>query len=609
MKNTPSKSFKFRQLVLATAITLCIFAIPFTTLSQETGSVETSNPSSSGKIDQEYIRLLEKRVSDLEALVEKLLEDKEAAAADSDKEAMPAAEVTKDKKEEPKPPEATDEEDEWGEEPEVEKAAAGRDEDARRRITDLETWRRKEDAKAAKKEEEESKKTKFALSGKYKLHYNIRDNLNLNNPTQEWEFDSDNYFDQRFMLALEATHDPFAVVFVLDKGNFVFDWKEDSEGTLERWNQLFTAQPEFVRELYLQYTGPFRLKAGRQNIPDPSGGMVLEGPGDGLILTSPTWSTSYGRLSGSLAYLAVAGGYENYDSFITSGGPPAGDRSAVFGADNRLDGFYLTLNYKPTKELEIDPYLVWANDRGRFGDADLNLDKDFDVDTLPRDGNFEPLYLASSFKYHSGKFSSKGDFLWLGGSHDNARDINAYAAVLGFDYKLSESFSLGIEAARGSGDKIDESETDDVNTFYGLWICKDRRKFANIFSEDLRAGYFFWDSSLANVTLIKARLGYSPFDKLNLGLSGLGFWTSEKVFKGRGPIPHTYDWSSGRSTTTETTRDLGWEINFDMSYQLFKRLAVYSEFGYFIPGDVYQQADGNSADPATELVIGTELKF
>jgi hypothetical protein len=553
-----------------------------------------------GQEEKAYIDQLEKRISELEGVVRQMVEERAGTpiAPVQESKATEAAGET----------DATASEEGW-EELEVEDIAGGRDQDARRRVSELETWRRKEVAKQAKKEEEESQKVKFELSGKYKLHYNIRDNLNLNNPTQEWQYDNDNYFDQRFMLKLEATYDTMSAVFVLDKGNFVFDWKEDSEGTQERWGQLLTVGPEFVREIYLQYTGPFRLKGGRQNIVDPSGGVILEGPGDGLMLTSPTWNTPTGKLSTSIAYLALAGGYRNYSQFKDSGGPPSGDRSAIFPAENNLDGYYLTFNYWPTQWLGFEPYALIVNDRGSFGDSDFNLDKDFDMATLPRDGKFEPIYVGSALKLNVGKVSSQADFIWVAGSHDNQRDINAFAGILNIDYKFSDNFSLGIEGAIGSGDKIGDSATDEVNTFFGLWLCKDRRKYANIYSEDLRAGYFFWDSNLANVTFAKIKFGFNPLEKLNIELSGLRLWTTEEVFKGRGPIWDTYDWSAGTSTTNETTRDMGWEVDFNMTYQLFERLKIYSEFGYFIPGDVYQQADGESADPATEVVIGTEFAF
>ncbi len=84
-------------------------------------------------------------------------------------------------------------------------------------------------------------------------------------------------------------------------------------------------------------------------------------------------------------------------------------------------------------------------------------------------------------------------------------------------------------------------------------------------------------------------------------------WTTESVFEGHGPVR---DWSGGTSASTEKTRDIGWEIDLNLDFPLYKnRLRGFTEFGYFIPGDVYRRADGQKADPASEIVVGTEFEF
>lgn len=576
----------------------------------EAGFKEKSSAPAGDNIDRQYIQQLEKRISDLEAIVKRLLKETQISEGLTAEDTEPSREVVEDKREEPPP---AGEEDEWGDEEEVETSPAGRDTDARRRVTELETWRRKRDSKTAKEKEEAEKKVKFEFSGKFKLRFNIRDNLNLNNPGQSWPYDNTSYFDYRFMFKTEATYGPMATVFVLDKGNFVFDWKEDSEGTLERWGEFFTVNSAWFRELYFQYTGPFLLKAGRQNIIDPHGGIVLEGPGDGIKLGSRAVSTPLGRVSTSLSYLALAGGFSDYTEFNSTGGPRWGNRSAVFGVDNKLDGLYLNFDIRPTRKLKIGPYLLKVFDRGEFGDPDLNLDKDFDTSTTPRDGGFEPLYAGVGITGKTDKFSYKADFIWLGGSFTNTRDNDANALMLKGDYNIKhlgpfDKFTLGAEFGRGSGNTAEEraSATGTMKDFNGLWLCKDRRKFGNIFSEDLRAGYFLWDSNLANVTFLKGSVGFEPFNNSSANIALLKLWTTESVFKGRGPV---YDWSLGASTTTETTRDIGWEVDVNFDYQIFKYWRLFAEVGYFIPGDVYQRTDGQDADPASEIVIGSEFVF
>ncbi|MDP2277791.1 MAG: alginate export family protein, partial [Nitrospirota bacterium] len=385
------------------------------------------------------------------------------------------------------------------------------------------------------------------------------------------------------------------------------------EGTLDRWSEFLTVNSALFRELYVQYTGNLIVKAGRQNVMAGNEGIVLEGPVDALKFTYPLGQTPLGRVSGSLAYIAVAGGFKNYTKFRDSGGPPAGDRSAVLGIANKLDGVLLSFNIKPKKDLVIEPYILTVLDRGKSGDPDLNLDKDFDTATIPRDGNFEPMWLGLAVSGKEDKISYMADMIYLAGSYTTARDISAYAFMLRGDYHMGKAgfldkFSAGVEYGMGSGNKADDSVSSNYKNFRGLFLCKDRRKFGNIFSEDLRAGYYLWDSNLANVTFIRAITEFEPIKNLKAEIAVAKYWTTESVYKGRGPVPGI-DWSSGDSLTTEKTKDIGWGIDLDLNFPIYKRLRGFTEAGYFIPGTVYQRANGQKADPASKVVLGAEFEF
>lgn len=558
-------------------------------------------PQSSQEETQKYIQRLEKRVSDLETIIKVLLDDKESGARvkgqGSSQPQTPSSELK------------TTSKDEW-EEPVVQKETAkGRDEEARRRLTELETWKRKAEAKAVKEAEESAEKVKFDFSGKYKLRINARDNLNLNNPYQFWSFDNKAYFDQRFQLKIEAEYGPLTSVLVLDKGNFVFDWKEGSEGTLDRWSEFQTVSAALVRELYVQYTGNFLVKAGRHSMFVGNGGIVLEGPVDALKFTLPLGKTPIGQVSSSLSYIAVSGGWRNYDNFAY----PAGDRTAVFGIANKLDGFLLSFDIKPSKNITIEPYALKVFDRGRSGDPDLNLDKDFNVNTTPRDGDFEPIWIGAAVSGKSGNISYKGDLIYMAGTYTSDRDMSAYALMVRGDYNfrdigLFKGFSAGLEFGRGSGNTAEErvAGSGDMNDFIGLFLCKERRKFGNIFSEDLRAGFFFADSNLSNATFVRAIADFEPVKNLKTNIALSRIWTTEGVYKGRGPVG---DWSRGTSATLDKTRDIGWEIDANFDFPIYKRVRGFAEFGYFVPGDVYQKPDGSKADPASEVVLGAEFEF
>jgi hypothetical protein len=571
-------------------------------------------PASSGEEDtRSNIQRLEKRIADLEALVRQLLAERKSAAPTTGPvpagatHAKPPAPGTTSAA--PAPP---SQKDEWEEPVPRTETVGGRDEEARRRLTELETWKRKQDARSAKEAEEAAQKVRFDFSGRYKLRLNSRDNLNLGNTTQSWEFDNSAYFDQRFQLRIDAEYAPFTAVLVLDKGNFVFDWKEDSEGTLDRWSTFLTVKPALVRELYVQYTGDFVLKAGRHNVLAGNGGIVLEGPVDALKLTYPFGETPLGRIAASGAYIAVAGGFKDYVEFRKTG-PPAGDRSAVLGVENQLHAGLFSLDVRPRPDLTIEPYLLKVFDTGNSGDPDLNLDKDFDAATTPRDGGFEPMWIGVALSGKTGNVSYTGDLIYLAGTSTSSRDLSAYALMLRGDYRLGDigplrNPSFGLEFGRGSGNTAQEklSGAGDMHDFIGLFLCRDRRKFGNIFSEDLRAGFFLADSNLSNVTFLRAILDFEPIANFKANASVAKLWTTEPVFRGRGPVG---DWSRGGSLTAGKTRDIGWELDLNLDSPIYRRLRGFAEFGYFIPGPVYQQASGKRPDPAAEIVVGAEFVF
>jgi hypothetical protein len=548
------------------------------------------------------IERLEERVRQLEDLLKK-------AGIKIDETTPQQGDDLKAKQQGQTQPEDKRGQDEWEELPTSQKQQ-GRDEEARRRLMELETWKLKAEGEKKKQEEEEAEKVKFEFSGKYKVRLNVRDNFNLSNPIQEWDFDDETYFDQRFQLQIDAVYGPLSTVLLLDKGNFVFDWKEDSEGTLDRWGEFFTVNAALVRELYAQYTGDFVAKVGRQNW-DIGHSIVLEGPVDSIKLSYPLGQAFWGRMTVNTGYMAIAGGWRSYSEFLQTG-PPAGTREDVFAAHNNLDGYYLGLDIRPTRDIKIEPYAIKVIDRG--GNVDLNLDKDFNSDTTPRDGSFEPLWSGVSLMGKWDKVSLNAEAISLSGSYTDNRDVSAYAFLLEGNYDLGKAGflqkpSIGLEFGLGSGNEAEDFGTETtIRDFSSLFLCRDRHKFGNIFSEDIRAGYFLWDSNLSNITYLQAHATAEPVKDLKTTLAITKIWTTEDVFKGRGPVP-LIDWSSGSSSTLSKTNDVGWEIDLNLEFPIMKRLDGFINLGYFVPGDVYQLSDGSDADPASEFVLGTEFKF
>ena len=498
---------------------------------------------------------------------------------------------------------------EW-DEPEVDKKPEGRDEEARRRLLVLETQARKNAAEVAKQAEEQKDRFKFEFSGKYKARFNSRHNFNLDNPNQKWKYDNASFFDQRYSLQIDATYDALLTRLVLDKGNFTTDWKEDSEGTLERWGEFQTLGSQLVRELFLQYTGPFMVRVGRQSW-DIGERIVLEGPMDGLRLRYPLGQLPWGQTSLSAGYMAVAGGWGSYDNFNATGGPLGGNRQDVFGASNKLYAYYADLDIRPSRAVRIQPYVLKLADRGGSGDADLNLDRDFDAATTPRDGNFQPLWtgIVASLDFHPWKLDAEA--VLLSGDYTADRKLRANALVVKGAHDFGkvgplENLSAGVQFGRGSGLGTDDPDSGTMRNFNSLFMCRERNKFGNIYSEDIRAGYFFFDSNLANITYLRFDTTLEPRKGLKVTPSVTKVWTTKAVFAGRGPV---FDWSQGAATSTDTTRDVGWEADLAVSFPIHKHLDGFFSAGYFRPGTVYARPDGSKPGAAWELVLGAEVKF
>lgn len=491
-------------------------------------------------------------------------------------------------------------------EPEVEKKPEGRDEEARRRLMALETQVRRYDAEAAKQAEENRDKVQWAFSAKYKARVNARRNFNLDNPLQEWRFDNETFVDHRFQLGIEGTYDAFLAKLVLDKGNFVFDWKEDGEGTLERWGEFQTVNSALIREMYAQYTGPFMVRVGRQSW--DVAGMVLEGPMDSVRLQYPLGKLPWGNSTLTAAYMSIAGGWRSFDDF---GAGPAGDRTELLNASNKLDGYYVDMEIRPAKGLQLKPYLLKVHDRGSAGDADLNLDKDFSFATTPRDGKFEPLWtgISAAAEFKGTRFNAEA--VWLSGDITAEQKVKANAFVLEAARDFGrvgplKQFGVGLQFGRGSGNGTDDPTSGTLRNFNALFLCRDRHKFGNIFSEDIRAGFFMWDSNLSNITYVRLELPLEPVPALRVTPSFTRVWTTESVFEGRGPV---FDWSKGAATSTALTRDVGWEADLDLGYPLAKNFDAFLSLGYFRPGKVYARPDGSTPGSAFEAIVGGEFKF
>ena len=199
----------------------------------------------------------------------------------------------------------------------------------------------------------------------------------------------------------------------------------------------------------------------------------------------------------------------------------------------------------------------------------------------------------------------------LTGDYEAGRKLSANALLLKAIRDFGKlgvlgNLSAGLQFGSGSGNGTDNPNSGTMRNFNALFMCRERDKFGNIFSEDVRAGYYFWDSNLSNVTYLRLETTLEPRHGLKVTPSLTKLWTTREVFKGRGPV---FDWSQGASTITDTTRDIGWEVDLNLAFPIYKRVEGFASFGYFKPGAVYARPDGSNPKAAVEMVLGAEVKF
>lgn len=448
-------------------------------------------------------------------------------------------------------------------------------------------------------------KTVMTFRGNFRMRFNSRDNLALNMPGGRE--DSSTFFDQRFRLNIEGRRGPVRAVVLLDKGDIPRRWVQESEGTSEMLGDFSTTNSFLIRWAYLQYVGDVGIKLGRQPV-NIGNNIVLQGDMDAIDISF----NPLRKLTLGLIYLKPAGGYGNYSYTVDEYYTKDVLRSDIFYSKNDLNSGILQFEWMAARTVRLGGYAISVFDNGKSDDADLNLDKDFNASTTPRDGNFDPTWVGLVLKGRKDKLSYKGEAIYLTGSYTNDRDLNAYAAMLDTDYRIGK-YTVGAGFGRGSGNKIDN--TGDFKDFAGLFLCKYRNKFGNLYSEDIKAGYFLFNSNLANITYYKVKGARSLWkNKMDIELAYILLRATEAVPEGRGPVngfysPRDSTLTAADSTASDTTRNIGQEIDLSWNYDLGRRFNVFANFAYFMPGDAYKQTDGTDADPATEFQLGTEFKF
>lgn len=159
---------------------------------------------------------------------------------------------------------------------------------------------------------------------------------------------------------------------------------------------------------------------------------------------------------------------------------------------------------------------------------------------------------------------------------NNREKIIALASDIGLSYDLNmySHPNLTLEYAFGSGDKdrINVTDTIDGNT-EGY-----DRNF--LYFGYLPAGYAL-GARLSNIHFLKAGTLVKPFEKFR-SLRNLS--TGMEVYRF---YKHRREGGISDFEASRAERDIGWELDFRISWEVFSDLRTTVEYGIFYPGDAY----------------------
>lgn len=434
----------------------------------------------------------------------------------------------------------------------------------------------------------------ITVGGSIATRYDMFHNMDLNDTTA---VDSKNFFNSRIMLNVDAKVTEGLQGFVeIDTATDL--WGQPGTAIVNPFsnagNGVVGSNPSYfdhngnnmaIRQAWVNFMvpgTPVGVKIGHQ-------GFAL---GHGIWLDT----TRYGS-DGILVYakpmdsLLVAGAYAKGAEGFTNVFPTS---MAVTNASVCDADFYAVLaNYSFMENNTAGVHVSYVTDGNTFGGNDLwatNVG-------LVADGTM-------------GMVTYKAEFDWL---HVNLKDVIAvgtdftndgYAGILGASVNVNP-VTVGVEAGMGTGGNINENAgigslgyftPYNITSYNYAFIYNDKvGQDVTGAGNGLRGGNGFGTGhggfGLANTMYAKLSAKAAPMDRLKAGMDVLYLRAHNTVVAGQ-------------------SKNLGWEIDANVSYKLYDNLTLNVNGGYFIAGKWYAYgAAALPTDNAYALETSLVMKF
>lgn len=381
-------------------------------------------------------------------------------------------------------------------------------------------------------------------------------------------------YDYRVRLSLEAKVSPNTTGFVeLESGTFTADnvtWGSQNGGARGFYDLGNTKESNVtIRQAWIQYQGtgllgvPAGIKVGRQLVKLGYGlfyDHTYFGDDAILVFVQPMKELT-------LAAFTIK---------WSEGQTTRNDDSTGYGilAAYAGKGFGLSADIA---------YVDHQNISG-LGNADIhlwNIGLRGNVDDIAGTG----LNFKADVEFQTGKIKDLSPEIKLKG----------WAAMAGLDYKFKTvPLSLTLEYAIGSGDK--DSTNDKLENFITALGQEQHYTFVyEYLTPSACEGLFYGNNrtGICNTQYVKFGGAYDITKDLKAEL--YGYWLrAHKAVAINNATPD---------------KDLGWEVDAKVTYQIDKGLTYWIEGGYFWPGDAYKVSATKDADDAWAVRHGIQLKF
>jgi len=451
-------------------------------------------------------------------------------------------------------------------------------------------------------------KTQITLGGELRFRGMYGSNLKVKDK-DSYSYDTTTtgkntaYYDYRVILNMEAKVSPNTTGYVeLQSGTFDTDnvnWGSAIGGARGNYPMGNTKESNVtIRQAWIQYQGsgllgvPAGFKVGRQLI-KLGYGLFFDHTyfGDDAILV---FVQPLKELTIAAHTIKFREGNATLNDDSTAYGILAAYAGKGFGLsadvtyvdDQNLRGYYLR---KKNNFFAVEDYFPTNNitDYDSLEDYKIhlwNFGLRGNVDDIAGTG----LNFRADVEFQTGKLDAPT-------GHDPK--FKGWAALAGLDYKFKAiPLTLTAEYAIGSGNDKDFDVTkDNIKAFitalgqeqHYTFVYEYLAPSACNFGTNARTG-------LCNTQYVKLGGSYDITKDINAQLYGYWLRAVEDV---------------AINGYTEKDKDLGWEVDAKVTYQIDKGLKYWVEGGYFWPGDAYKLPGGKDADDAWAVRHGIQLNF